>query len=115
MTANLSNTRHALTSWRLWSCWHPEAADLHPSPAIPAIRGRNSSGYPAAATVYRGETVRFAAQVSHQSNQAVTWNVDPLSSIDSTGLYTAPSDFDGVSVVVIATSKAALALQVLVR
>lgn len=62
---------------------------------------------PATATVYRGETVRFGAQVSQQSNQAVTWIVDPsIGSIDSTGLYTAPSDLNGASVAVIATSKA---------
>jgi hypothetical protein len=61
---------------------------------------------PATATAYRGETVQFSAQVSGQSDKTVTWSVPSgFGSIDSTGLYTASSDFDG-SFFVSATSNA---------
>lgn len=63
---------------------------------------------PAAVTLHRGETQQFAAQVTGSSDQTVTWSADAgLGSIDSTGLYTAPSDFDGTAVMVKATSNAA--------
>jgi hypothetical protein len=55
---------------------------------------------PATATVYRGKTQLFTA------NQTVTWSLDNgIGSIDSTGLYTAPSDSDGQPAFVRATSK----------
>jgi hypothetical protein len=59
---------------------------------------------PATATVHRGETLAFTATVSGQTDQSVTWSVASLGSIDSAGLYTAPSNIDGASVVVTATS-----------
>ena len=62
---------------------------------------------PATATLYRGETQQFVAQVSGPSDRTVTWSVPPnLGSIDSTGLYTAPAGPDGQSFFVTATSKA---------
>src|ERR1039457_5654774 len=62
---------------------------------------------PATATVYRGKTQLFTAKVSGQSDQTVIWSLDDrIGSIDSTGLYTAPSDSDGQPAFVRATSKA---------
>jgi hypothetical protein len=62
---------------------------------------------PATATVLRGKTQLFTATVSGQTDQTVTWSVDDrIGSIDSTGLYTAPSDSDGQPAFVRATSKA---------
>jgi hypothetical protein len=62
---------------------------------------------PATATVYRGKTQLFTATVSGQADQTVIWSVPSnVGSIDSTGLYTAPSDFDGEPAIVRATSKA---------
>ena len=62
---------------------------------------------PATATVYRGKTQLFTAKVSGQSDQTVIWSLDDgIGSIDSTGLYTAPSDSDGPPASVRATSKA---------
>ena len=63
---------------------------------------------PLTATLLRGETQQFAAQVSGASDKTVTWSIDSnFVSIDTTGLYTAPTGSDGRSVVVTATSKAA--------
>jgi hypothetical protein len=62
---------------------------------------------PATATVYRGKTQLFTAKISGQSDQTVIWSLDDnIGSIDSTGLYTAPSDYDGQLAFVRATSKA---------
>src|ERR1035441_1046068 len=62
---------------------------------------------PATATVYRGKTQLFTAKVSGQSDQTVIWSVPSnFGTIDSTGLYTAPSDFDGQAHYIAATSKA---------
>src|SRR5579862_3604035 len=48
---------------------------------------------PATATVFRGKTQLFKATVSGQADQTVIWSLDAnIGSIDSTGLYTAPSD-----------------------
>jgi len=58
---------------------------------------------PQTATLHRGETLAFTATVSGQTDQTVTWSVTGLGSIDSAGLYTAPSSVDGASVMVIAT------------
>lgn len=62
---------------------------------------------PANATVYRGQTQQFTASVLGQADQTVIWSleVDTGGSIDSTGLYTAPSGNDEGGFV-IATSKA---------
>src|ERR1017187_3458148 len=62
---------------------------------------------PATATVYRGKTQLFTAKVSGQDDQTVIWSVPSnFGTIDSTGLYTAPSDFDGQALNIAATSKA---------
>jgi hypothetical protein len=62
---------------------------------------------PATATLHRGETQQFAAKVSGSSNQTVTWQVtNGIGTIDGTGLYTAPSDFDGGVSTITATSNA---------
>ena len=61
---------------------------------------------PATATMLRGETLAFTATVSGQTDKSVTWSVASLGSVDSVGRYTAPSDTDGASVVVTATSNA---------
>src|ERR1039458_9393156 len=71
----------------------PPPPPPHPSPVVVT---------PAAATVYRGKTQQFTATVSGQADQTVIWSLDAnIGSIDSTGLYTAPSDAaanDGVYV-----------------
>ena len=59
---------------------------------------------PPTATLHRGETLAFTATVSGQTDQTVTWSVAGLGTIDSAGLYTAPSTVDGASVIVTATS-----------
>ena len=62
---------------------------------------------PATATLLRGEQQQFMAQVTGASDKTVTWSLDGTSgSIDSNGLYTAPTDSGGGSVSVAATSKA---------
>src|SRR5882672_1474962 len=62
---------------------------------------------PATATLLRGEQQQFMAQVTGSSDKTVTWSVDgTFGSIDSNGLYTAPTDSGGGSVSVTATSKA---------
>jgi hypothetical protein len=61
---------------------------------------------PSTATLHRGDTLAFTATVTGQTDQTVTWSVSALGSIDSAGLYTAPSTVDGASVVVTATSTA---------
>jgi hypothetical protein len=61
---------------------------------------------PATATVFRGKTQLFTATVSGQADQTVIWSVDDrIGTIDSTGLYTAPSDSDGQPGFIRATSK----------
>jgi Galactose oxidase, central domain len=65
---------------------------------------------PLTATVFRGKTQQFLAQVSGPGDQTVMWSVPSnVGSIDDSGLYTAPANSDGVSVTVRATSKAAAA------
>jgi hypothetical protein len=55
------------------------------------------------ATVLRGQSQQFVAQVSGQKR--VTWSATPnVGTIDSTGLYTAPSDGDGFLVTITATA-----------
>jgi uncharacterized protein (TIGR03437 family) len=48
---------------------------------------------PSSATLTAGQTQQFAATVTNTTNAAVTWSLNPagVGSIDSTGLYTAPS------------------------
>jgi hypothetical protein len=75
----------------------PVPQSPHPSPVVVT---------PAAATVYRGKTQQFTATVSGQADQTVIWSLDGNGSIDNTGLYTAPSNLDGQTASVIATSKA---------
>jgi Bacterial Ig-like domain (group 2) len=64
---------------------------------------------PASASLYQGMTTQFQAKVTGQSNQAVTWSLEQggVGTIDSTGLYTAPShDSGGGTFHVVATSQA---------
>lgn len=61
---------------------------------------------PASASVYQAQSIQFHAQVIGQSKQEVTWSLqDNFGTIDGTGLYTAPHDGYGTTVVV-ATSQA---------
>src|SRR5579864_1281139 len=46
---------------------------------------------PGSASLVSGGTQQFSATVSGSSNTAVTWSVAGGGSIDSNGLYTAPS------------------------
>ena len=60
---------------------------------------------PATATVLRGQSQQFVAQVSGLIDQTVTWNATlNAGTIDSTGLYTAPLEGDGFLVTITATS-----------
>jgi hypothetical protein len=62
---------------------------------------------PRTATVLRGQSQQFVAKVSGQSEKSVTWSATAnVGTIDSTGLYTAPSDGDGFLVTITATSTA---------
>jgi RHS repeat-associated protein len=64
---------------------------------------------PSTATLYGGQTEQFAASVVNAGNTAVTWAISPsgVGTIDSNGLYAAPSTITGQqSVTVIATSVA---------
>ncbi len=80
----------------------PQSAPPIPPPPAPTVVVT-----PATATVLRGKTQQFTATVSGQADQAVIWSLDVnLGSIDSTGLYTAPSDFDGLAFFINAASKA---------
>src|SRR5665811_1128260 len=63
---------------------------------------------PATATVLRGQSQQFVAQVSGSSDKTVTWQATTgAGTIDSAGLYTAPSDgaFAGYLVTITAISK----------
>jgi len=62
---------------------------------------------PASASVYEGATLQFAAKVTGQSNQAVTWSLGQggVGAIDGTGLYTAPIGTSGGPVYVVAASQ----------
>jgi hypothetical protein len=78
-----------------------------PTPPPPPPPSATVVVTPASATVLRGKTQLFTATVSGQADQTVIWSLDDrIGSIDSTGLYTAPSNFDGLTTSVIATSKA---------
>ena len=60
---------------------------------------------PRTATLLRGQSQQFVAQVSGLNEQTVTWNATAnVGTIDSTGLYTAPLDGDGFLVTITATS-----------
>jgi len=64
---------------------------------------------PTSATVSAGQTQQFTATVTNATNTAVTWSLSPAGSgtIDSTGLYTAPSSVTSAAkVTVTATSVA---------
>jgi hypothetical protein len=62
---------------------------------------------PSTITLLRGETVHFTAKVSGPSDQSVIWSAPTgFGTIDATGLYTAPTNLDGGSVNVTATSNA---------
>ena len=77
----------------------PQSSPPPPSPTVVVT--------PATATVFRGKTQLFTATVSGQADQTVIWSLGAnIGSIDSTGLYSAPSDSDAEGVSVIATSKA---------
>jgi hypothetical protein len=77
------------------------------SPPPPSSPSATVVVTPATATVYRGKTQLFTATVSGQADQTVIWSVPSnVGGIDSTGLYTAPSDFDGEPAIVRATSQA---------
>jgi hypothetical protein len=78
-----------------------------PTPPPPPPPSATVVVTPASATVLRGKTQLFTATVSGQADQTVIWSLDDrIGSIDSTGLYTAPSDSSGQPAFVRATSKA---------
>ena len=63
---------------------------------------------PKTATVLRGQSQQFMAQVSGLSEKTVTWHATAsVGTIDSTGLYTAPLDGDGFVVTITAASTVA--------
>jgi len=78
-----------------------------PGSTPPPTPSTTVSVTPAKATLLRGETQQFTAKVTGASDGAVTWSAPVgYGSIDSTGLYTAPRDFDGGEIMVTASSNA---------
>jgi hypothetical protein len=64
---------------------------------------------PATATLHRGEKQQFVAKVSGSSDQTVTWQATSgFGTIDGTGLYTAPTDFDGGSTLTVSAKSNAV-------
>ena len=63
---------------------------------------------PTTATLYAAQTQQFSATVLNTSNMAVTWSISPsVGTINSSGLYTAPSSITSQqTVTVTATSQA---------
>lgn len=92
----------------LSGCGSPSTPVLQsPPPPPPSPPSATVVVTPDTATVLRGKTQLFTATVSGQADQTVIWSIDDrIGSIDSTGLYTAPSDSDGQPAFVRATSKA---------
>jgi Kelch motif len=73
----------------------PVSSPSAPSPSAPPPPTAESSVVvtPATATVFRGQSQQFVAEVSGVSDQTVTWQATTgAGTIDSAGLYTAPSD-----------------------
>jgi hypothetical protein len=71
--------------------------------------GITVSVLPSTATLLSGQTQQFTALVNNSSNTAVTWSISPAGtgSINSSGLYTAPSSVTAAqTVTVTATSQA---------
>ena len=70
--------------------------------------GVSVSVSPTTATLYAAQTQQFSATVLNTSNMAVTWSISPsVGTINSSGLYTAPSSITSQqTVTVTATSQA---------
>jgi RHS repeat-associated protein len=74
-----------------------------------ALSGISVAVTPSNVALYAAQTEQFAANVTGASNTAVTWTISPagVGSVDSTGLYTAPSSITSQqTVTVTATSQA---------
>jgi hypothetical protein len=68
-------------------CGSSYTAPYSPPPPPPPPPDTTVTVTPATATVFRGETVQFSAQVSGPSDKTVTWSVPSgLGTIDSSGL-----------------------------
>ena len=98
------------------SSWVKNLLVITPLSAVLTLSGCGSSATPpptseatvvvtpSTATVLRGQSQQFVAQVSGQSGKRVTWSATPdVGTIDSTGLYTAPLDGDGFLVTITAS------------
>jgi Bacterial Ig-like domain (group 2)/Galactose oxidase, central domain len=79
------------------------------SPTLPPVSPPSPTTVvvtPATATILRGQSQQFVAQVSGTSDKTVIWSATAnVGTIDSTGLYTAPLDGDSFLVTITATSK----------
>ena len=94
----------------LSSCGSSPTPQPVSSPSAPPPPTAESSVVvtPATATVLRGQSQQFVAEVSGVSDQTVTWKATTgAGTIDSSGLYTAPSDgaFAGYLITITAISK----------
>ncbi len=82
--------------------WASALVTIEPLPVTVSVS-------PGTATVLPGQTEQFTATVTNTANTAVTWSINPsgAGSIDSTGLYTAPTTITAAeTVTVTATSHA---------
>ncbi len=85
--------------------WSPTPPPVPPPASPPTV---TVSVTPATTTVLRGQSQQFVAKVSGVSDKTVTWRATAnVGTIDSSGLYTAPSDgaSDGYLVTITAVSK----------
>lgn len=68
---------------------------------------------PSYITIGEGETAQFTAQIKDMGNQNVIWEVLSLTgNITSTGLYLAPSQVSGDSIVIVIKAKSAVDEQI---
>jgi RHS repeat-associated protein len=133
-SATVSNATNTAVTWTVSGAGSISSSGLYTAPAtianqqtvtITATSQANSSASgtaivmllppiavsvtPTTATLTASQTQAFAATVANTSNSAVTWTISPMGvgTIDSTGLYTAPSSIAAQqTVTVIATSVA---------
>src|SRR5450755_1133102 len=103
----------------MYSSWTKSLLAIMPLSAVLTLSGCGSSlppvspqvgtsvvVIPATATILRGQSQQFMAQVSGLDDQTVTWHATVnVGTVDSSGLYTAPVDGDRFLVTITATSK----------
>lgn len=133
-SATVSNTTNTAVTWTISGPGSIDATGLYTAPAtitnqqtvtVMATSQANSSVSgtatvtllppvavsvtPATATLTASQTQAFAAAVTNTSNTAVIWTISPtgVGTIDSTGLYTAPSSISAQQTVTVTATSAA--------